>query len=189
VGESGCGKSTLGRCILRLEEPTEGTSSSRARILFSTTPSGCASCGGRCRSSSRILFFPEPPQDRRSIIEEPLIIHKIGTGKKAGKGCQADRGGRPAAGAHQPLSPRVQRRTATAYRDRPGPGPESKLIIADEPVSALDVSIQAQVLNLLEDLQDEFHLTYLFIAHDLHVVEHISDRVCVMHWDGLPSWR
>jgi oligopeptide/dipeptide ABC transporter ATP-binding protein len=183
VGESGCGKSTLGRLILRLEEPTEG------QIFFEGDDITLYDSGRlrHLRRQMQIIFqYPysslNPRKTVGSIIEEPLIIHKIGTRKE-----RQERvlnliqvvGLRPEHINRYPheFSGGQRQRIGIARALALNP----KLIIADEPVSALDVSIQAQVLNLLEDLQDEFHLTYLFIAHDLHVVEHISDRVCVMH--------
>jgi oligopeptide/dipeptide ABC transporter ATP-binding protein len=183
VGESGCGKSTLGRLILRLEEPTEG------QIFFEGDDITLYDSGRlrHLRRQMQIIFQDpysslNPRKTVGSIIEEPLIIHKIGTRKE-----RQERvlnliqvvGLRPEHINRYPheFSGGQRQRIGIARALALNP----KLIIADEPVSALDVSIQAQVLNLLEDLQDEFHLTYLFIAHDLHVVEHISDRVCVMH--------
>jgi oligopeptide/dipeptide ABC transporter ATP-binding protein len=117
-----------------------------------------------------------------SIVEEPLIIHNIGSKKERQKRVLQliD-----VVGLRPEHINRYPHEFSGGQRQRIGIARalalNPKLIIADEPVSALDVSIQAQVLNLLEDLQDEFHLTYLFVAHDLSVVEHISDRVCVMH--------
>jgi oligopeptide transport system ATP-binding protein len=174
VGESGCGKSTLGRTIVRLYEPTEG------EIIFS----GDASPD---RRKIQMIFQDpyaslNPRMTVGDIISEPLVIHGIGTG--------ADRTERVHAllrqvGLNPDHAMRYPHEFSGGQRQRIGiaralsAGPE--FVVCDEPISALDVSIQAQVVNVLEDLRDLYGLTYLFIAHDLSMIRHISDRVGVMY--------
>jgi len=184
VGESGCGKSTTGRCILRLIEPTSG------EVWFENKQvTGLDKRSLRALRRDMQIIFQDPYASLNprmtvgSIVGEALIIHKLAKSKKEREervvhlletvGLAADHMRRY---PHE-FSGGQRQRIGIARALAVSP----KLIVADEPVSALDVSIQAQVINLLEDLQKQFNLTYLFIAHDLSVVEHISTRVAVMY--------
>jgi len=183
VGESGCGKTTLGRLVVRLENPTEG------EILFegeNILGYGREKLKAFRREVQMIFQDPysslNPRRSAGSTIGEPLLVHGVSSGRKRDEevarlmekvGLTREQMGRY---PHEFSGGQRQRiGIARALALRP------KLIIADEPVSALDVSIQAQILNLLRSLQREFDLTYLFISHDLSVVEHMSDRVAVMY--------
>ena len=183
VGESGCGKTTFGRAILRLEEPTAGEVIFKGRNLLA-----CDSKEMRgLRKQMQIIFQDpfsslNPRKTIAQIIGEPLLVHGMKNRKQ-----REERvlylldvvGLRPEQMRRYPhmFSGGQRQRIGVARALALNP----ELIVCDEAVSALDVSIQAQVLNLLKDLQQEFGLTYLFISHDLHVVEHISDRVAVMY--------
>lgn len=184
VGESGCGKSTTGRCILRLIEPTSG------EVWFGgkcVTAMGKTELRGVARDMQIIFQDPyaslNPRMTVGAIVGEALIIHKLTRSAREYQdrivelletvGLNADQMRRY---PHE-FSGGQRQRIGIARALAVSP----KLVVCDEAVSALDVSIQAQVINLLEDLQAKFNLTYLFIAHDLSVVEHISDRVAVMY--------
>ena len=184
VGESGCGKTTTGRCVLQLERPTSGSVIFEGRDLTTLEPRELR----EVRRHIQVIFQDpysslNPRMTVGEIVEEPLAVHGI-----------------VPAGAERPLrvrrllsqvgllpqhARRYPHQLSGGQRQRVGIARalamEPSLIICDEPVSALDVSIQAQIINLLEDLQAELGLTYLFIAHDLAVVRHISDRVAVMY--------
>ncbi|KOO41050.1 ABC transporter ATP-binding protein [Priestia koreensis] len=183
VGESGCGKSTTGKLLLRLLDPTEGQVIFENQELTTLKNSDVR----KVRKEMQMIFQDpfaslNPRHNVEKILEEPLLVHGIGSKAERRKmvhemlevvGLSAYHAKRY---PHQFSGGQRQRiGIARALMTRP------KLIIADEPVSALDVSIQSQVLNLLEDLQNEFQLTYVFISHDLGVVRHISDRVGVMY--------
>jgi oligopeptide/dipeptide ABC transporter ATP-binding protein len=182
VGESGCGKTTLGRSILRLIEPTSGSVRFRGHEV--TTMSG-----GELRKLRKEMqvVFQDPYSSLNSrwpvndIISEPLVVHGVSrkaANAKAGELLEA-------VGLLREHGNRFPHEFSGGQRQRIGIARalslNPSLIVLDEPVSALDVSVQAQVINLLDDLQTEFGVTYLFIAHDLSVVNHISDRVMVMY--------
>jgi oligopeptide transport system ATP-binding protein len=183
VGESGSGKTTTGRCILRLTEPTSGKVRFKGEDVLAFSPS-------RLRAARREMqiVFQDPysslnPRMRvGTIVEEPLIIHKIGN--------RQERAARVAelfdlVGLDSSQLARYPHQFSGGQRQRIGLARalalNPSLIIADEPVSALDLSVQAQVINLLMDLQQRLKLTYLFIAHDLRLVRHICSRVAVMY--------
>ena len=183
VGESGSGKSTTGRCMLRLVEPTSGEVLFRGKNVL-----GYSSAEMRAARRDMQMVFQDPysslnPRMRAfTIVEEPLVIHSIGT--------RPERRERVAdlfklVGLDPAHLDRYPHEFSGGQRQRIGLARALALnpsfIIADEPVSALDVSIQAQVINLLMDLQEQLKLTYLFVAHDLRLVRHISNRVAVMY--------
>lgn len=182
VGESGCGKSTLGRCMLRLIEPTSG------EVIFNNTNIRKISKKElrSLRKDFQIIFQDpyeslNPRATIKDILEEPLIAHKVAKKNRLSYineiivkvGLSKEQ---LSLYPHQFSGGQKQRiGIARALILNP------KLVVADEPVSALDVSVQSQILNLMSDLQDELNLTYVFISHDLSVVEFISDRVAVMY--------
>ena len=183
VGESGCGKSTVGRTVLKLLDPTSGSVRIKGQEIADLDHHGMLPY----RREMQMIFQDpyaslNPRMQAGAVVGEPLVIHNVGTKQE-----QRDR----IAWLFEKVGLRPERMYAYAHefsggqRQRIGiaralaVNPE--LIVCDEPVSALDVSIQAQIINLLMDLQDEFGLSYLFISHDLAVVEHISHRVAVMY--------
>ncbi len=183
VGESGCGKSTTGRAVLQLHRPSSGT------VNFAGTELTTLKGGDLRRFRRRMqMIFQDPfsslnpRMSVEQIIGEPMAIHGLYKGAERRDRVQYIM---QAVGLNPAFARRFPHEFSGGQRQRIGIGRalavEPDFIVCDEPVSALDVSIQAQVINLLEDLQNEFGLTYLFIAHDLAVVRHISDRVAVMY--------
>ena len=183
VGESGCGKSTLARCIVRLLEPTEGT------IVFDGDDITHMSRRAlRPLRRGMQMVFQDPyaslnPRKRvRTIVGDPLRIHGVADARERRRAVEESL-------ALVGLSPEHLNRYASEFsggqRQRIGVARalalKPKLVVADEPVSALDVSIQAQIINLLSDLQETLRLTYVFIAHDLGVIHHVADRIAVMY--------
>jgi oligopeptide/dipeptide ABC transporter ATP-binding protein len=183
VGESGCGKSTLGRCILRLIEPTAGT------VRFEGTDLASLSVAEmrRTRRFMQIIFQDpysslNPRMRVGAIVGEGLTIHGLARGPERRRRVVELLA---KVGLHEDTYDRYPHEFSGGQRQRIGIARalavEPRFIVADEPVSALDVSIQAQIVNLLQDLQQQLELAYLFIAHDLRVVEHISHRVAIMY--------
>ena len=183
VGESGCGKSTLGRTLMRLEDPTDG------RVLFEGKDLAHASHDELfiLRRDIQIIFQDpysslNPRMTIGEIVREPLVVHRVGT-----KAEQLDkvRNLLETVGLTGEMLGRYPHEFSGGQRQRIGVARalalDPKLVIADEPVSALDVSVQSQVLNLLVRLQRERELTYVFISHDLSVVEHVSDTIAIMY--------
>ena len=185
VGESGCGKTTLGRTILRLIEPTAGEIRFDGQDVTTLNGSGLKPF----RRKAQMIFQDpygslNPRMTVGNIVAEPLRIHKL----CANKGEERDRVAEllRSVGLAPEHARRYPHEFSGGQRQRIGIARalavQPKFIVCDEPVSALDVSVQAQIINLLQELQERLKLTYLFIAHDLAVVEHISDRVLVMYF-------
>lgn len=187
VGESGCGKTTTGRSILRLIEPTAGRIEYDGNVLFDSATKTKADMLPYRRKMQIVFQDPYASLDPRmtvaDIIGEALDIHNLCATKKDRQDRIIELLGR--VGLNSEHANRYPHEFSGGQRQRVGIARalavDPEFIVCDEPVSALDVSIQAQVVNMFEDLQQDLHLTYLFIAHDLSVVNHISDRIGVMY--------
>jgi peptide/nickel transport system ATP-binding protein len=183
VGESGCGKSTAGETLLGLREPTDGAVYFDGENVFEMDEAGLAAFRRRAQVVFQDPFSSlDPRMTAGEIVREPMTVHGVGTKEE-----RRERAGEllDRVGLSADQRDRYPHEFSGGQRQRIGVARalalEPDFIVLDEPVSALDVSVQAQILNLLADLQKEFGLTYLFIAHDLSVVRHISDRVAVMY--------
>ena len=183
VGESGCGKSTLGRTVMRLEEPTEGRVTFEGKEIAKASKSELF----QLRRDIQVIFQDpysslNPRMTVGEIVREPLLVHAMGT--KAQQ-IEKTRALLETVGLTGEMLDRYPHEFSGGQRQRIGIARalalDPKLVIADEPVSALDVSVRSQVLNLMIRLQRERHLTYIFISHDLSVVEHISDSIAIMY--------
>jgi oligopeptide transport system ATP-binding protein len=188
VGESGCGKSTIGRTILQLYKPTAGEVIFEGRDLCTLTPSALRPLRRKLQMIFQDPYSSLNPRLRiGDAIEEPIALHGLLPSRRA----RRERVGEllRLVGLSEAYAERFPHEFSGGQRQRIGIARalavEPQLIICDEPVSALDVSIQAQIVNLLKDLQVQLGLTYIFIAHDLAVVRHISDRVAVMYLGNL----
>jgi oligopeptide transport system ATP-binding protein len=183
VGESGCGKTTTGRCILRLEEPTAGTVVFEGEDLGGLSPAALRAGRRRFQAVFQDPYASlNPRMTVGQILGEPLQVHGLARGRAAARRVDELLF---LVGLPHTMAARYPHQMSGGQRQRVGVARalamEPSLIVCDEPVSALDVSIQAQIINLLERLQAQLGLTYLFIAHDLSVVRHVSDRVAVMY--------
>jgi oligopeptide transport system ATP-binding protein len=184
VGESGCGKTTTGRLILQLERPTDGQIFFDGRELGRLTPSEMRAMRRRIQVIFQDPYSSlNPRMTAGQIIGEPIKVHKLAPSPAAIRSRVTEL--LSVVGLNPSMISRYPHELSGGQRQRLGIARalavEPEFIVCDEPVSALDVSIQAQIINLLEELQSRFHLTYLFIAHDLSVVRHISDRIVVMY--------
>ena len=183
VGESGCGKSTLARLITRLEKPTSGDIKFKGQNIFAFDKESLKAYRRNVQMIFQDTFSSlNPRKSALSMIKEPLTIHKQGnTKEREDKALSV----MTKVGLKKEQATRYPHEFSGGQRQRIGIARalvlNPELIIADEPVSSLDVSIQAQILNLLRDLKNDFNLTYLFISHDLNVIRYISDRIAVMY--------